>query len=101
MNNQTARPLGLASLFRGMYNRAARELGVNASYVSRVARGQRRSDAAQAAPRRRTGRKEEPPLLGQGSLLRAAEGHQQPVASLRPEPKRRASALCQVQSQGS
>jgi transcriptional regulator with XRE-family HTH domain len=41
--------LGLASLFRGLYNRVARELGVDPSYVSRVARGERRSELVQAA----------------------------------------------------
>lgn len=49
MNNKSHPPLGVASLFRGLYNRVARELGVNPSYVSRVARGERRSDALQAA----------------------------------------------------
>jgi hypothetical protein len=42
-------PLGLPSLFRGIYNRVARQLGVDPSYVSRVARGERRSEAVQAA----------------------------------------------------
>lgn len=31
------------SLFRGIYNRVARRLGVDPSYVSRVARGERKS----------------------------------------------------------
>lgn len=31
------------SLFRGVYNRVAKRLGVDPSYVSRVARGERRS----------------------------------------------------------
>jgi len=44
-----AASLGLPSLFRGIYNRVARRLGVDPSYVSRVARGQRRSHAIQAA----------------------------------------------------
>jgi hypothetical protein len=33
------------SLFRGMYNRVARLLKVDPSYVSRVARGERQSEA--------------------------------------------------------
>jgi hypothetical protein len=49
MNNLTRPPLGVASLFRGLYNRVARDLGVNPSYVSRVARGERRSEAVQTA----------------------------------------------------
>jgi hypothetical protein len=34
----------LASLIRGLYGRVARQLKVDPSYVSRVARGERRSD---------------------------------------------------------
>jgi transcriptional regulator with XRE-family HTH domain len=32
-----------AALFRGLYSRVAKQLGVDPSYVSRVARGQRRN----------------------------------------------------------
>jgi transcriptional regulator with XRE-family HTH domain len=39
----------LASRFRGLYHRVARRLGVDASYVSRVARGERRSEQISAA----------------------------------------------------
>jgi DNA-binding transcriptional regulator YdaS (Cro superfamily) len=39
----------LPSLFRGVYHRVARRLGVDPSYVSRVARQERRSDAISAA----------------------------------------------------
>jgi hypothetical protein len=31
------------SLYRGIYSRVARQLGIDPSYVSRVARGERRS----------------------------------------------------------
>lgn len=43
--------LGLPALaiFRGLYNRVARKLGVDPSYVSRVARGERRSPDILAA----------------------------------------------------
>ena|ERR1700737_1107711 len=43
--------IGLPSvtLFRGVYNRVARKLGVDPSYVSRVARGERKSVAVQEA----------------------------------------------------
>lgn len=34
----------LPSLYRGMYNRIAAKVGCDPSYVSRVARGERRSD---------------------------------------------------------
>jgi DNA-binding transcriptional regulator YdaS (Cro superfamily) len=37
------------SLFRGVYNRVAKRLGVDPSYVSRVARGERKSAAVEKA----------------------------------------------------
>ncbi|MCU1310542.1 MAG: hypothetical protein JWO20_1667 [Candidatus Angelobacter sp.] len=37
------------SLFRGIYSRVARQLGVDRSYVSRVASGERRSVKVEAA----------------------------------------------------
>ena len=43
------RPPPLVSLFRGLYTRVAQKLGVDTSYVSRVARGERKSDAVTAA----------------------------------------------------
>jgi transcriptional regulator with XRE-family HTH domain len=36
-------------LYRGLYARVARQLGVDRSYVSRVARGERRSATIEAA----------------------------------------------------
>jgi len=36
-------------LYRGLYARVARQLGVDRSYVSRVARGERRSQRIEAA----------------------------------------------------
>jgi hypothetical protein len=42
----------LASLFRGLYHRVARRLGVDPSYVSRVARRERRSKVIEHALRR-------------------------------------------------
>ncbi len=39
----------LASLFRGIYGRVAQKVGLDASYVSRVARGERRSEKIEAA----------------------------------------------------
>jgi len=41
----------LPSLYRGMYNRIAAKIGCDPSYVSRVARGERRSNEAAKAPR--------------------------------------------------
>lgn len=37
------------SLFRGLYARVARDLRLDESYVSRVARGERRSEVAEVA----------------------------------------------------
>ena len=42
-------PHNLASLIRGLYGRIARHLDVDPSYVSRVARGERQSEAIEAA----------------------------------------------------
>ena len=42
-------PYNLASLIRGLYGRVARQLKVDPSYVSRVARGERRSDDIEAS----------------------------------------------------
>lgn len=41
--------IGIASIFRGMYSRVASRLDVDPSYVSRVARGERQSEAVEAA----------------------------------------------------
>ena len=37
------------SLYRGIYSRVARQLGIDPSYVSRVARGERRSGKVETA----------------------------------------------------
>ena len=37
------------SLFRGLYARVGQELGVDVSYISRVARGERKSEVAEKA----------------------------------------------------
>jgi len=41
--NANTKLLRRAALFRGLYARVAKQLGVDPSYVSRVARGQRRN----------------------------------------------------------
>ena len=46
---QKSAPTNLASLIRGLYGRVARQLKVDPSYVSRVARGERQSDAIEAS----------------------------------------------------
>lgn len=45
----SAQPISPVSLFRGLYDRVARRLGVDPSYVSRVARGERKSVAVTKA----------------------------------------------------
>lgn len=45
-------PRDLSSLVRGLYGRVARKLHVDASYVSRVARGERQSGWIEGALRR-------------------------------------------------
>jgi hypothetical protein len=49
-------PKNLASVFRGVYSRVASRLNVDPSYVSRVARGERQSDAIESALERETTR---------------------------------------------
>jgi hypothetical protein len=49
-------PRDLASRLRGLYRRVAQQLGVDPSYVSRVARGERRSKLVDAALRRELNR---------------------------------------------
>ena len=50
-NNQTPNLQCLPSLCRGIYNRVAQKLGCDPSYVSRVARGERKSEAISEALR--------------------------------------------------
>jgi|ERR1700682_4246216 len=47
--NISTSPYSLASHVRGFYSRVARQLDVDPSYVSRVARGERQSEAIEAA----------------------------------------------------
>ena len=54
--NINASPNNLASLIRGLYGRVAARLNVDPSYVSRVARGERQSEAIEAALEREMGK---------------------------------------------
>ena len=47
-SSRTARPTNIASLIRGLYARVAHQLKVDPSYVSRVARQERRSATIEA-----------------------------------------------------
>src|ERR1700688_3292766 len=50
MNKSVIAPYATAvSLFRGLYARVAHKLGVDVSYVSRIARGERKSQVAEKA----------------------------------------------------
>lgn len=44
------------SLFRGLYARVARDVGVDVSYISRIARGERKSKVAEKALAREFGK---------------------------------------------
>ena len=48
-SNTNTIPYNLASLIRGLYGRVARQLKVDPSYVSRVARGERQSEDIEAS----------------------------------------------------
>jgi hypothetical protein len=50
-NNQAPDLRCLPSLCRGLYNRVAQQLGCDPSYVSRLARGERKSQAISEALR--------------------------------------------------
>ena len=50
-SNQSPDLQCLPSLYRGIYNRVAQKVGCDPSYVSRVARGERRSEAVSVALR--------------------------------------------------
>src|ERR1700693_3591432 len=47
--DSTTNSIPSVSLFRGIYNRVAKRLGVDPSYVSRVARGERKSAVVEKA----------------------------------------------------
>jgi len=53
MKNNKSVPCSVAvSLFRGLYARVGHKLGVDVSYISRVARGERHSEIAEKAIKR-------------------------------------------------
>ena len=49
-------PYNMASVIRGLYGRVAKQLKVDPSYVSRVARGERQSDDIEASLERELNR---------------------------------------------
>lgn len=50
-SGRRSRELARYARYRGLYSRVAKQLGVDRSYVSRVARGERRSQRVEAALR--------------------------------------------------
>lgn len=48
-NSRRSRELARYARYRGLYSRVARRLGVDRSYVSRVARGERKSKRVERA----------------------------------------------------
>jgi hypothetical protein len=72
-------PTNLASLIRGLYGRVARQLKVDPSYVSRVARGERQSHAIEACLERELRR-----IMG---LVKSSRGKAARNPSKRPKPK--------------
>jgi hypothetical protein len=48
-NTSTIPVLNRHQLYRGIYSRVAKELGIDRSYVSRVASGERKSEKVQRA----------------------------------------------------
>lgn len=56
--------------YRGLFSRVAREVGVDRSYVSRVARGERQSERVQNALNREIARIEKLASQGNGSSRR-------------------------------
>ena len=48
-NASTKAVLNRHQLYRGIYSRVAKQLGIDRSYVSRVASGERKSDKVQKA----------------------------------------------------
>lgn len=55
-HSNTKSALTRQSLYRGIYSRLARQLGMDRSFVSRVANGKRRSPKVEAALRREIAR---------------------------------------------
>ncbi len=76
---QALAPRNIASLIRGLYGRVARELKVDPSYVSRVARQERRSVTIEAALRREIGR-----II---TIVEANREQSRPGANLKRKPR--------------
>lgn len=55
-NTSTKSELNRHQLYRGIYSRVAKQLGIDRSYVSRVASGERSSEKVEAALKRELAR---------------------------------------------
>ncbi len=78
-------PTNLASLIRGLYGRVAKQLKVDPSYVSRVARGERQSDVIEASLERELRR-----ILAMVKLGRNGEGRRSAKRTQAKDKKKKA-----------
>ena len=88
--NTSTTPYNLASLIRGLYGRVARQLKVDPSYVSRVARGERQSDEIEASLERELRR-----IMALVRTNRGAgrDGHKRAGAKIKMKTKKKARSL--------
>ena len=82
-------PYNLASLIRGLYGRVARQLKVDPSYVSRVARGERQSDKIEASLERELRRIMSLVRKNHGGAFR--DGHERAGAKIKMKTKKKRS----------
>jgi hypothetical protein len=85
----TRAPYDLASLFRGLYHRVARRLGRDPSYVSRVARRERRSKIIEDALRCELGKIMENISKRRGSIVRKAARKKAPKRAAKKAGRKR------------
>ncbi|HLK33186.1 MAG TPA: response regulator [Terriglobales bacterium] len=85
------------ALFRGIYSRVARQLGVDRSYVSRVARGERRSKEIEEALRSEM-RRLEAALKTVGKNLPASKRGRKPSVVVVDDEHRVADSIAQILS---
>jgi hypothetical protein len=74
-DNSITTPYNLASLIRGLYGRVAEQLDLDPSYVSRVARGERRSQEIEIALEREMKRILRLAKMNHNGVTRDGAGH--------------------------
>ena len=85
------------ALFRGIYSRVARQLGVDRSYVSRVARGERRSREVEEALRAEL-RRVEAAVRALGKHLPASKRGHKPSVVVVDDEQRVAESIAKILS---